>query len=105
MSRYSTLADRVADLEAAQMVDAIPSFDENGNRAWIRGRGSGILFYPEIMRLSPGRYPTLAELPANLAELVKLWARAEVDSDRYGGIAVANKEFAQRVMNADQNQV
>jgi hypothetical protein len=98
MKAYA-LNRRLNDLESTAYAGWIPSTDINGNRAWIKGHGSGIKFYRDLLEAGHGRhYPTLDELGEDLRQLVDLWSRAEVDGDNFGGIARANRELARRIL-------
>jgi hypothetical protein len=94
MKGLDNLRRRLNDTEGMANVGAIPTTDANGARTWIRGRGCGIRFMFEVMK---ARYDKAALTEDQMREL-DLWSRAEVDREKYGDIARANRELARDIL-------
>lgn len=84
----------------------IPTTDASGKRCWIEGRGSGILFYYDFLKLQHDAGQTLAfsELPADMQTRILLWSRAELDGYEHGGISRACKAMALSLMEAGKDE-
>jgi hypothetical protein len=97
MKGIEALRKQLDELADVANRGAIPSSDANGNRAWIRGRGCGIVFMREIIHAQRNKLP----FTADQLEQIDLWSRAEVDTDRFGGIARANRELARDILGLE----
>jgi hypothetical protein len=80
-----------------QRIEEIPSTDANGNRAWIKDRGCGIRFMFEILKWQRDG----GELSQDQQEQLDLWSRAEVNREKFGDIARANRELARDVLGLE----
>ena len=100
MRGLESLASRLGDLEAEVHVGWIPSTTLDGERAWIKGRGSGIEFLRQLtLWMRDHSYPAALEaLPDDLREQVDLWSRAEVDGPNFGEIARMDRTQARNVL-------
>jgi hypothetical protein len=100
MRGLESLASRLGDLEAEAHVGWVPSSTPDGERAWIKGRGSGLQFLRELTRwMRDNQYPAALEaLPDDLREQVDLWSRAEVDGPEFGEIARMDRTQARHVL-------
>ncbi len=94
MKHLESLRQRMDVLATEAHKGWIPSTDTTGNRAWIKGRGCGILFMREILKWRRDG----GELAGDLLEQTQLWARAEVDGEDFGDIARANRVEARKVL-------
>jgi hypothetical protein len=95
MKGIDDIRRRLNDIEDLANVGAIPTSDNDGNRAWIRGRGCGIRFMFEIIK---ARHDGTA-FTEDQQEQLDLWSRAEVDSrEKYGDLARANREMARDLL-------
>jgi hypothetical protein len=99
MSKVDKLTARLGDLEAEVHQGWVPSSTPDGERAWIKGRGSGIRFLRELTLWM--RDHAQDELPDDLREQVDLWSRAEVDGSGFGEIARMNRTQSRRFLGLE----
>ena len=106
ISKIDKLASRIGDLEVKVHAGWVPSITKTGERAWIRGRGSGLQFLRELTKwMRDNEYPAPDTLPEDLREQVDLWSRAEVDGSNFGELARMNRTQARRVLGIEENEI
>ena len=104
--RVYTLRKEFEAIKRAANGRRIPTTDASGKRCWIEGRGAGILFYCDFLKLThdAGRTLAFSELPEDMQTRAALWSRAEVDGYEYRGISRACREAARALMGAGQDE-
>jgi hypothetical protein len=95
--KLDSLKQRIEELQSVARSGWIPSTDANGNRAWIKDRGCGIRFMFEILKWQRDG----GELSQDQQEQLDLWSRAEVNREKFGDIARANRELARDVLGLE----
>jgi hypothetical protein len=92
LENFSALVEKSLPMSA--LAGWIPSADANGNRAWIKGCGSGLRFLRQITKWQ--RYG--GGLPEDIQEQTNLWAKAEVDGANFGEIARMNRLVSRNLL-------